>query len=47
MQAPYSGIEAAEVKRKVSDLSELIHLNNDGAKSRTQDSRYVIDYSFR
>lgn len=46
MRAPYSGIEAAEVKRKVSDLSEFIHLNNDGAKSRTQDSRYVIDCSF-
>ena len=42
MQAPYFGIKAAEVKSKIGDLFEFLHLNNDGAKRRTQDSRYLI-----
>lgn len=42
MQAPYFGIKAAEVKSKIGDLFEFLHLNNDGAKTRTQDSRCLI-----
>lgn len=42
MQAPYFGIKAAAVKSKIGDLFEFVHLNNDGAKRRTQDSRYLI-----
>ena len=42
MQAPYFGIKAAAVKSKIGDLFEFVHLNNDGAERRTQDSRYLI-----
>lgn len=35
VQSPHFGIEATEVKRKISDLSEFVHLVSDRAKSRT------------
>lgn len=46
VQSPHFRIEAVEVKKEISGLAKFIHLVSDRVTSRTQDSRFLTDFSF-